>query len=436
MKRLFSTQSLYKQGGVYRSFASSSFPCFSTPVRDEISQPGCSSFPITDNDFGALPTDFARDADTDTFGYDERWGPILGVSLDPSYRNLWAQLSAPHQADTLQDGCFCVGQGVVKPTLSLGAPRFPRINTLPFFWIPRISPIQVTRLFQTFEVNLDIPFWGNEVGANVEINGGNVYTFHDSLIGHPDQSYSLGSGPLAVWVATEIDRSTRKINSVSWQTGATFPGTYAASSSDFTINTYIGNITAGSEWEQVWGGGHIHLGDVPPLAFPFSGTILVPTSPGPKSLFIQGGDIYSFYTKVTIADATYASGARYVWVEIEVDKTGPSLSASLQTGGSPPLFKSVDTSTDMTLNYLLGQQTASDEWIPAWGEGDIYIPNILHGATADTDLDVSQGWSSPDFTEYYIDGSFINGVLVTPPSAIAGPSSRIVFTASSCSSTP
>lgn len=420
MRRLFQSEASYVQGAVFRDFGSPSFACLAAPAPPEVSQPGCSSFPVTDNNFGALPSAYAKDAVIDEYGYDERWASVTGP-LDPEYANLWAQLSAPHQGDVLQNGCFCIGEGVNRPTLGLGAPRFPRISPLAFFWVPRA----VNQFINVVTGgDLEIPFWGNESGGNVNIFGGEINNCedNDSLA---DTFYDLGT-PGDVWVSIAINIDGSGFTP-TWEFG-TYPGYIVRTSAAvITYNIIIGTI-AGGNWEQKYGGGHINLGCVPSPLLPFEGYA------NEGGLKVTGGSVYGYYSAQTLADTTYAAAvSRDVWVEVTVDKTNGTWAAAYNDGTYPG-YKSSDTSTEIVLNYLLGTYDGA-VWEQRWGRGDIYIPGVLHGVTATIDIDTSMAYNDPNFNEYYYaDVSFLNGIPINEAVDFASPSSRTVFTASACTS--
>jgi hypothetical protein len=177
MKRIHTSYFGPGEGAVYRELAgcseegsSSELPCAACidngPV-GVISGPGCSSFPTTDNNYGALPTTFAGDVDIDTYGYDSRFEDILlpYSSTSPvcplpkpllAYPDLWTQLEGVSglQEDVLDASCYCPGSGIDRPTLSMGSPRFPRVSPLPFFAFPNVR----TSSLRTREINPDGPY--------------------------------------------------------------------------------------------------------------------------------------------------------------------------------------------------------------------------------------------------------------------------------------
>ena len=153
MKRLYTSISGPGEGAVYRNLACESSSsgcgeCLGSATVAVITGPGCSTFPVTDNNYGALPTYFAADVEIATVLYDDRFTaltpsssavdcPVPPVSI--AYPDLWTQIGAlggTFQADVLQAGCFCQGQGITQPGLTIGAPQFPAVTTLPFFTIP------------------------------------------------------------------------------------------------------------------------------------------------------------------------------------------------------------------------------------------------------------------------------------------------------------
>ena len=155
MKRLHTSTGAPAEGAVYRnlsgcgSSSSGCGDCLGSETVVVITGPGCSTFPVTDNNYGALPTFFANDVEIAPTDYDDRF-----TSLTPSasseeecptppvplpYPDLWTQIGSigsAFQEDVLQAGCFCLGQGITQPGITIGRPQFPRVATLPFFTIP------------------------------------------------------------------------------------------------------------------------------------------------------------------------------------------------------------------------------------------------------------------------------------------------------------
>ena len=178
MKRIFTSFTEPGQGAVYRDLSacadaavlesSSSSEegacgaCIGTDAVGVISPPGCSEFPVTDNDYGNLPTFYAGSIEIDTFGYDARWEdldnplapddlncPIPAQNLD--YVDLWTRIEEGSssaleglQDDVLQDDCYCFGEGIEQPTLAIGRPQFPRVDPLPFFAFPNVQASNLT----------------------------------------------------------------------------------------------------------------------------------------------------------------------------------------------------------------------------------------------------------------------------------------------------
>lgn len=155
MKRLYTATSGPAEGAVYRnlsgcgSSSSGCGECLGSETVVVVSGPGCSTFPVTDNNYGALPTYFAADVEIAPTDYDARFTsltsstssgeecPTPPVSL--AYPDLWTRIGefgGSFQADVLQAGCFCLGQGINQPGLTIGSPQFPRVTPLPFFTIP------------------------------------------------------------------------------------------------------------------------------------------------------------------------------------------------------------------------------------------------------------------------------------------------------------
>lgn len=184
MKRIYTSYVEPGEGAVYRELAA----CFPDPGQQESSSEesglacaecidngpvgvitgvGCISFPVTDNDYGALPTFFGGDVDVDTYGYDSRFEDLTSPypSSDPTcpipepildYPDLWSRFEGISglQEDVLEDRCYCPGEGVERPTISIGKPRFPRVAPLPYFAFPNA----VTSTMRTREKNLDGPY--------------------------------------------------------------------------------------------------------------------------------------------------------------------------------------------------------------------------------------------------------------------------------------
>jgi hypothetical protein len=179
MKRIYTSYFGAGEGAVYRELAgcfeeepsASSEPacaeCIDNGPVGIITGPGCSSFPVTNNNYGALPTIFAGDVTIDTYGYDSRFEDITSPfsSTDPTcptppplldYPDLWTQLEGVSglQEDVLDANCYCPGAGIDQPTLSIGNPRFPRVAPLPFFAFPNVRTSSLT----TREINPDGPY--------------------------------------------------------------------------------------------------------------------------------------------------------------------------------------------------------------------------------------------------------------------------------------
>jgi hypothetical protein len=154
MKRLYqSTEPA--EGSVYRNLtcelpesSSSGAPdevgcleCLGNPIVGVISPPGCSSFPTTDNDYGSIPTTFASDVEIDPDPFDPLFGSLSSEIPDPTFTDLWGKLGPGHQSTVLVPDCYCPGEGIEKPALTIGRPAFPVVRPLPFFWIPAGSPV-------------------------------------------------------------------------------------------------------------------------------------------------------------------------------------------------------------------------------------------------------------------------------------------------------
>jgi hypothetical protein len=133
MKRIFSDPT--GTPGEGKTVRNLSGTCLDTGTVATITQAGCSSFPITDNNYGSLPTASTIDSEVDNFGFDSNFS-ILDGGAQEAYPDLWGRLDPGHQATVLVDDCYCVGDGDDRSGLSIGRPRFPNIRTLPFFWVP------------------------------------------------------------------------------------------------------------------------------------------------------------------------------------------------------------------------------------------------------------------------------------------------------------
>lgn len=169
MKRIHTAYYGPGEGAVYRellgcsgSSSSGCGECLDTEAVGVITQPGCSAWPVVDNNYGALPTAFAGDVEIDTYGYESRFMDLVDPYAPPpgtecpdppemsSYPNLWklVQDVSPDLADkVLSRNCYCTGAGIDQPTLSIGRPQFPHVSTLPFFSFPgyRSTSIRVRK---------------------------------------------------------------------------------------------------------------------------------------------------------------------------------------------------------------------------------------------------------------------------------------------------
>jgi len=122
------------QGRVYRD--PETLECLPAPEITVITQPGCSDFPVTDNDYGSLPTRFPDDVEIDTFGYNAGWEDVEVTTVDPGYVNLWKYLPSALKSAIYIEDCYCPGEGPQISGLTIGQPRFPSVRPLPFFWVP------------------------------------------------------------------------------------------------------------------------------------------------------------------------------------------------------------------------------------------------------------------------------------------------------------
>jgi hypothetical protein len=131
--------------------------CFDTDLQVVlITGPGCVTFPVTDNDFGALPTAFGPDVDIDPFDFDSRFNFLEDIdfdTVDKNFVDLWRRLPNALQTDVYTLDCYCPGDGIDRPSLTVGPPKFPSVVPLPFFWIPPIVPFG----FDVREINPDGP---------------------------------------------------------------------------------------------------------------------------------------------------------------------------------------------------------------------------------------------------------------------------------------
>lgn len=166
MKRFFTSRDP-AEGAVFRDIEGCGAPeassaecavCLDYAGVTPISPPGCSDFPVTDNNYGALPAFFGGDVEIDTYEYDDRWNAVDPYpSQNPvcptppqafAYPDLWtligseASLTA-FQSDVLDADCFCQGEGIDRAGLTLGRPQFPSVSPLPFFTIPSFGLFQL-----------------------------------------------------------------------------------------------------------------------------------------------------------------------------------------------------------------------------------------------------------------------------------------------------
>jgi hypothetical protein len=173
MKRLFKTEEDAGQGGVYRNLDTDN-SCINSGTVPTLPLPTCEIYPSTSERIGSLPDDYGTSAESDPVSWVSAWDDIyLGnFVLDPTYPNLWNRLTtnpnpgapfpAPDATAALMshrdyllseygEDCFCEGDGISFIWLRLGAPKFPAVETLPFFWLPAVeeqefvAPIQSVR---------------------------------------------------------------------------------------------------------------------------------------------------------------------------------------------------------------------------------------------------------------------------------------------------
>ena len=137
MRRLFSSTGLPAQGAVPRDFNDPA-TCLPVALQPDVSAPGCSSWPVTDNNYGTLPKGYPLSVSTGV-AYNSFF---LTVDFTPAttWTTLWAQLSAPQRAVLTESGCYCGTEGSELPTMTVGTPRPPGITPLPFFWMPPPDP--------------------------------------------------------------------------------------------------------------------------------------------------------------------------------------------------------------------------------------------------------------------------------------------------------
>jgi hypothetical protein len=139
VKRLWSTSTESGQGAVYRDFIPT-FPCFTAPTLLAVTPPNCDLWdPSADNQFAHLPQAFAPDVEIDAYAYDNRFVSFVGIPEDPVFVDLWYHLNPAQQYDVFLAAsfCYCPGEGVTRPGLVIGRPRFPNVSTLQFL---RIQP--------------------------------------------------------------------------------------------------------------------------------------------------------------------------------------------------------------------------------------------------------------------------------------------------------
>ena len=192
MKRLFKTEEFAGQGGVYREVGTTN-DCIDSFVVDELPPPDCEVYPSTAEHIGSLPDSFGSSADLDPVAWVEAWNDIyLGnFAFDPGYPNLWRRLTenpnpgAPPPAplatpeliahrvfllDEYATECYCAGDGIDFIRLRTGTPKFPNVETLPFFWIPGAEGNQAP-ILSVREQNPDGPPLTDTCCDNGEVPG-------------------------------------------------------------------------------------------------------------------------------------------------------------------------------------------------------------------------------------------------------------------------
>ena len=137
MRRLFSSTGLPSQGAVPRDFDDPD-ACLSVPLQPPVTPPGCSTWQVTDNSYGALPKAYPLSVDRGGT-YHTFFGSVT-FTAGATWTNLWSQLSAAQRVAITETGCYCNNEGSALPTMTLGTPRPPQVTPLPFFWMPPPDP--------------------------------------------------------------------------------------------------------------------------------------------------------------------------------------------------------------------------------------------------------------------------------------------------------
>lgn len=137
MRRLFSSTGLPAQGAVPRDFASPT-ACLSTPMQSPVTPPGCNSWTVTDNSYGALPKSYPLSVDKGTPYYS--FFATVTFAAGAAWTNMWSQLSLAQRTQITEAGCYCNTEGSSLPTMTIGTPRPPQVTPLPFFWMPPPDP--------------------------------------------------------------------------------------------------------------------------------------------------------------------------------------------------------------------------------------------------------------------------------------------------------
>jgi len=137
MRRLFSSTGIPQQGAVPRNFAAPTV-CLSTPLQSPVTPPGCGSWTVKDNNYGALPKSYPF-----SVSYGAPYYTFFGTvdfSTNVTWTSLWIQLDSTQRALVSEQGCYCGTDGGDVPTMTPGDPRPPQITPLPFFWMPPPDP--------------------------------------------------------------------------------------------------------------------------------------------------------------------------------------------------------------------------------------------------------------------------------------------------------
>jgi hypothetical protein len=180
---------------VYREVGTTN-DCIDSFVVDEFPPPTCEVYPSTSEHIGSLPDSLGTSAELDPVDWVNAWDDIyLGnFAFDPNYPNLWRRLTenpnpgAPPPApdatpeliahrdfllDEYATDCYCAGDGIDFIRLRTGTPKFPNVETLPFFWIPGADALQAP-IISVREQNPDGPPLTDTCCNNGEVPGINA----------------------------------------------------------------------------------------------------------------------------------------------------------------------------------------------------------------------------------------------------------------------